>query len=156
MLTIGQLARIFEISTKTLRHYDAIGLFVPARTGSDNGYRYYQPEQIEQLSRILALRRLDVDNYGLDAFDRRYLQCIVTNYGGGPVGADTLAAALSEERDTIEEVVEPFLLKLGFLQRTPRGRVISDLGCEYLGIAKLRKNMRFAQNDLFDDLGDKD
>ena len=48
MLTIGQLARIFEISTKTLRHYDAIGLFVPARTGSDNGYRYYQPEQIEQ------------------------------------------------------------------------------------------------------------
>ncbi|WP_134547189.1 MerR family DNA-binding transcriptional regulator, partial [Pseudomonas aeruginosa] len=47
MLTIGQLARIFEISTKTLRHYDAIGLFVPARTGSDNGYRYYQPEQIE-------------------------------------------------------------------------------------------------------------
>ncbi|WP_134576092.1 MerR family transcriptional regulator, partial [Pseudomonas aeruginosa] len=57
MLTIGQLARIFEISTKTLRHYDAIGLFVPARTGSDNGYRYYQPEQIEQLSSILALRR---------------------------------------------------------------------------------------------------
>ena len=67
MLTIGQLARIFEISTKTLRHYDAIGLFVPARTGSDNGYRYYQPEQIEQLSRILALRRLDVP---LEAIDR--------------------------------------------------------------------------------------
>ena len=100
-----------------------------------------------------ALRRLNVDNYGLDAFDRRYLQCIVNNYGGGPVGADTLAAALSEERDTIEEVVEPFLLKLGFLQRTPRGRVISDLGCEYLGIAKLRKNMRFSQSDLFDDFG---
>lgn len=103
-----------------------------------------------------ALRRLDVDTYGLDAFDRRYLQCIVNNYGGGPVGADTLAAALSEERDTIEEVVEPFLLKLGFLQRTPRGRVISDLGCEYLGIAKLRKNMRFAQNDLFEEVGDKE
>lgn len=103
-----------------------------------------------------ALRRLDVDTYGLDAFDRRYLQCIVNNYGGGPVGADTLAAALSEERDTIEEVVEPFLLKLGFLQRTPRGRVISDLGCEYLGIAKLRKNMRFAQNDLFEETGDKE
>lgn len=100
-----------------------------------------------------ALRRLDVDNYGLDAFDRRYLQCIVTNYGGGPVGADTLAAALSEERDTIEEVVEPFLLKLGFLQRTPRGRVISDLGCEYLGIAKLKKNVK--QFDLLDDLTEK-
>lgn len=83
-----------------------------------------------------ALRRLDVDDYGLDAFDRRYLQCIITNYGGGPVGADTLTAALSEERDTIEEVIEPFLLKLGFLQRTPRGRVISDLGYEYLGIPK--------------------
>ena len=67
-----------------------------------------------------ALKRLDVDDYGLDAFDRRYLNCILQNYGGGPVGADTLAAALSEERDTIEEVIEPFLLKLGFLQRTPR------------------------------------
>lgn len=89
-----------------------------------------------------ALRRLDVDSYGLDAFDRRYLQCILTNYGGGPVGADTLAAALSEERDTIEEVIEPFLLKLGFLQRTPRGRVISDLGCEYLGVPKLKKEIK--------------
>lgn len=86
-----------------------------------------------------ALRRLDVDNYGLDAFDRRYLNCIANNYGGGPVGADTLAAALSEERDTIEEVIEPFLLKLGFLQRTPRGRVISDLGCDYIGIPRVKK-----------------
>ena len=99
-----------------------------------------------------ALRRLDVDNYGLDAFDRRYLQCIVQNYGGGPVGADTLAAALSEERDTIEEVIEPFLLKLGFLQRTPRGRVISDLGCDYLGVAKLRKNTK--QFDLLETIED--
>ena len=82
----------------------------------------------------MALRRLDVDDFGLDNFDRRYLQCIVQNYGGGPVGADTLAAALSEERDTIEEVVEPYLLKLGFLQRTPRGRIISQLGYKYLGI----------------------
>ncbi len=97
-----------------------------------------------------ALRRLDVDNFGLDAFDRRYLDCIVQNYGGGPVGADTLAAALSEERDTIEEVIEPFLLKLGFLQRTPRGRVISDLGCQYLGIPKLKKDKASAQLDLLD------
>ena len=96
-----------------------------------------------------ALRRLNVDKYGLDAFDRRYLNCIVQNYGGGPVGADTLAAALSEERDTIEEVIEPFLLKLGFLQRTPRGRVISDLGCEYLGVPKLKKNVKQYQEDLF-------
>ena len=86
-----------------------------------------------------ALGLLNVDKYGLDAFDRRYLQCIAVNYGGGPVGADTLAAALSEERDTIEEVIEPFLLKLGFLQRTPRGRVISDSGREYLGLPQVRK-----------------
>lgn len=95
-----------------------------------------------------ALRRLDVDKYGLDAFDRRYLQCIAVNYGGGPVGADTLAAALSEERDTIEEVVEPFLLKLGFLQRTPRGRVISELGCEYMGIPKVKHRLANQQFDL--------
>lgn len=96
-----------------------------------------------------ALRRLDVDTYGLDTFDRRYLQCILQNYGGGPVGADTLAAALSEERDTIEEVIEPFLLKLGFLQRTPRGRVISDLGCQYMGAPKLKKDSK-----QFDFLGE--
>lgn len=88
----------------------------------------------------VALKRLDVDDFGLDAFDRRYLNCILQNYGGGPVGADTLAAALSEERDTIEEVIEPFLLKLGFLQRTPRGRVISDAGCQYLGVP--RRNVK--------------
>ncbi|MBO4285226.1 MAG: Holliday junction branch migration DNA helicase RuvB [Alphaproteobacteria bacterium] len=84
----------------------------------------------------MALKRLDVDNYGLDMFDRRYLNCIAQNYGGGPVGVDTIAAALSEERDTIEEVVEPFLLKLGFIARTPRGRIISESGCRYLGINK--------------------
>lgn len=99
----------------------------------------------------MALKRLNVDKLGLDAFDKRYLTCIAQNYGGGPVGADTLAAALSEERDTIEEVIEPFLLKLGFLQRTPRGRVISDLGCDYLGLPRMRKNVKQfnEQNDLF-------
>lgn len=101
-----------------------------------------------------ALRRLDVDNYGLDAFDRRYLECILKNYGGGPVGADTLAAALSEERDTIEEVIEPFLLKLGFLQRTPRGRMISDLGCEYLGVPKPNKKTNNRQYDLLESAED--
>ena len=97
-------------------------------------------QEIDNKVADVALKRLDVDNYGLDAFDRRYLNCILQNYGGGPVGADTLAAALSEERDTIEEVIEPFLLKLGFLQRTPRGRVISDAGCQYLGCP--RKNIK--------------
>ena len=103
-----------------------------------------QAEQVDVKIADKALRRLDVDDYGLDAFDRRYLNCILKNYGGGPVGADTLAAALSEERDTIEEVIEPFLLKLGFLQRTPRGRVISDLGCDYLGAPRIKKGMKAA------------
>ena len=86
-----------------------------------------------------ALRLLDVDAYGLDEFDRRYLTCIAKNYGGGPVGADTLAAALSEERDTIEEVIEPYLLKLGFLQRTPRGRVLSEQGWQISGRQQVQK-----------------
>lgn len=100
----------------------------------------------------MALRRLDVDDYGLDMFDRRYLSCIVKNYNGGPVGIDTLAAALSEERDTIEEVVEPFLLKLGFLQRTPRGRIISPSGYKYLGIKIPSKQVK--QYELLETLED--
>ncbi len=100
----------------------------------------------------MALKRLDVDNYGLDNFDRRYLNCIAVNYGGGPVGADTIAAALSEERDTIEEVIEPFLLKLGFIQRTPRGRIISDLGCQYMGIAKPKIKTDNTQFDLLSNI----
>ena len=99
-----------------------------------------------------ALKRLDVDNYGLDAFDRRYLNCIANNYGGGPVGADTLAAALSEERDTIEEVVEPFLLKLGFIQRTPRGRMLSENGCRYLGLPTSKLKKEDMQFDLLDNI----
>lgn len=81
-----------------------------------------------------ALKRLDVDNQGLDMMDRRYLTCIAQKYAGGPVGADTLAAALSEERDTIEEVIEPYLLQQGYLQRTPRGRMLTALGFKHLGL----------------------
>ena len=69
-----------------------------------------------------ALSALEVDGAGLDAMDRRYLQTIAENYGGGPVGVDTMAAALSEPRDAIEDIIEPFLIQKGFLQRTPRGR----------------------------------
>ncbi len=82
-----------------------------------------------------ALNRLDVDRVGLDAMDRRYLGCIAENYGGGPVGVDTLAAALSEQRDTIEEVIEPFLIQKGLLMRTPRGRVLARAGYAHLGLA---------------------
>ena len=81
-----------------------------------------------------TLNRLDVDPRGLDALDRRYLICIAENYGGGPVGVETLAAALSEQRDTIEEVIEPYLLQQGFLMRTPRGRALAAEGYRHLGL----------------------
>ncbi len=85
-----------------------------------------------------ALRRLGVDEAGLDAMDRRYMRCIADNYGGGPVGAETLAAALAEQRDTIEEVIEPFLLQQGLVQRTPRGRMLSAAGFRHIGLEPLR------------------
>lgn len=81
-----------------------------------------------------ALRRLDVDMRGLDAADRRYLTLLATHYAGGPVGIDTLAAALSEERDTLEDTIEPYLLQCGFLQRTARGRMLTRTGWDYLGL----------------------
>jgi Holliday junction DNA helicase RuvB len=82
-----------------------------------------------------ALTRLEVDALGLDAMDRRYLVCIAENYGGGPVGVETLAAALSEERDAIEEVIEPFLIQQGLVQRTPRGRLLTRQGFAHVGFA---------------------
>jgi Holliday junction DNA helicase RuvB len=66
--------------------------------------------------------------------DRRYMRCIATNYGGGPVGAETLAAALGNERDVLEEVVEPFLIQQGLVQRTPRGRILTQPGWGYIGM----------------------
>ncbi|HYE52173.1 MAG TPA: Holliday junction branch migration DNA helicase RuvB [Azospirillaceae bacterium] len=81
-----------------------------------------------------ALTRLEVDRLGFDAMDRRYLGCIANNYGGGPAGVETLAAALSEQRDVLEEVIEPYLMQQGLLQRTPRGRMLTDGGYRYLGL----------------------
>jgi Holliday junction DNA helicase RuvB len=81
-----------------------------------------------------ALTRLDVDSFGLDTMDRRYLGIIAEHYGGGPVGVETLSAALSEERDVLEEVVEPYLLRRGLLQRTPRGRMLTAEAYRYLGL----------------------
>src|ERR1700742_373591 len=80
-----------------------------------------------------ALARLEVDDRGLDPMDRRYLACIADNYGGGPVGVETLAAALSEQRDVIEDVIEPYLMQLGLLMRTPRGRLLSEGGYRHIG-----------------------
>ncbi|MGB4058270.1 MAG: Holliday junction branch migration DNA helicase RuvB [Alphaproteobacteria bacterium] len=81
-----------------------------------------------------ALQRLDVDSSGLDSMDRRYLLCIAENYGGGPVGVETLSAFLSEQRDMVEDVIEPYLIQRGLVQRTPRGRVLSESGFKYLGL----------------------
>ena len=81
-----------------------------------------------------ALRRLEVDARGLDAFDRRYLALIAQSFGGGPVGIETIAAALGEARDAIEDVIEPFLLQQGFVQRTPRGRMVTGNAFAHLGL----------------------
>ncbi|MBL8588491.1 MAG: Holliday junction branch migration DNA helicase RuvB [Methylobacteriaceae bacterium] len=81
-----------------------------------------------------ALGLLDVDAIGLDQMDRRYLDLIAKNYGGGPVGVETLAAALSEPRDAIEDIIEPYLLQQGFLQRTPRGRLLTAAAFRHLGL----------------------
>jgi holliday junction DNA helicase RuvB len=85
-----------------------------------------------------ALQRLEVDGHGLDAMDRRYLLCIARNYGGGPVGAETVAAALGEERDVIEDVIEPYLVQQGLVHRTPRGRMLTDAGFGYLDLKPAR------------------
>jgi Holliday junction DNA helicase RuvB len=82
-----------------------------------------------------ALSALDVDNRGLDSLDHRYLQTIAMNFGGGPVGIDTIAASLSESRDALEDIVEPYLLQLGFLNRTPRGRLLTPHAFRHLGLA---------------------
>lgn len=81
-----------------------------------------------------ALTRLEVDSRGLDAFDKRYLQLIAESFGGGPVGIETIAAALGEARDAIEEIVEPFLMQQGFVQRTPRGRLLTGQAYAHLGL----------------------
>jgi Holliday junction DNA helicase RuvB len=99
-----------------------------------------------------ALDRLDIDDRGLDALDRRYLRCLAESYGGGPVGVETIAAALSEQRDTIEEVIEPYLLQQGLLMRTPRGRVLPAPGYRHLGLPG--RPLPETLLDLIDDAAD--
>ncbi|MEL6523675.1 MAG: Holliday junction branch migration DNA helicase RuvB [Pseudomonadota bacterium] len=95
-----------------------------------------------------ALTRLGVDGLGLDGADRRYMRLMAEGYGGGPVGIETLSAALSESRDALEEVIEPYLLQTGLIQRTPRGRQLSFAGWHHLGIAPIEPEPK-AQSDLF-------
>ena len=96
-------------------------------------------DRIDAAAADAALNRLEVDGRGLDAMDRRYLALIAEHYAGGPVGAETLAAALSEQRDAIEDVIEPFLIQQGFLKRTPRGRVLTPASFQHLGLTLPRE-----------------
>ena len=97
-----------------------------------------------------ALQRLEVDKRGLDGLDRRYLTVVAEKFIGGPVGIETLAAALGEPRDALEDIVEPFLIQLGFVNRTPRGRVLMPAAFEHLGL-DVPKTARQAEADLFED-----
>jgi Holliday junction DNA helicase RuvB len=94
-----------------------------------------------------ALKQLQVDVAGLDAMDRKYLLCLIEKFGGGPVGIETMSAALNEERDTLEDVYEPFLLQQGFLQRTPRGRIAGNKAYTHLGLKTPSGDP--SQNELF-------
>jgi holliday junction DNA helicase RuvB len=87
----------------------------------------------EEIAKI-ALNKLEVDELGLDEVDRKMLETIILKYAGGPVGLDTLAATIGEETDTIEDVYEPYLLQIGFIARTPRGRTVTPLAYKHLGI----------------------
>ena len=91
---------------------------------------------IDRLAAARALSRLEVDEAGLDSLDRRFLRALIENYGGGPVGMDTLAAAIAEARDAVEDVIEPYLLQQGFIQRTPRGRMACARAYAHLGLAE--------------------
>ena len=82
----------------------------------------------------MALERMEIDSLGLDSIDRMLLNCMIKNYNGGPVGLDTIAAAIGEEAVTIEDVYEPYLMQIGFLSRTPRGRCVTPAGYRHLGI----------------------
>jgi Holliday junction DNA helicase RuvB len=99
-----------------------------------------------------ALARLEVDEAGLDSLDRRYLRALIDNYGGGPAGVDTLAYAIAEARDAVEDVIEPFLLQQGFIQRTPRGRMACAKAYAHLGLTE-PATFRPGQPTLFEDEG---
>ena len=98
-----------------------------------------------------ALRRLDVDGKGLDASDRRYLHFIAEHYGGGPVGIETIAAGLSEQRDSLEETIEPFLIQQGFIARTLRGRMLTATAYAHLGLNMPKSLEAIGQFDLLDE-----
>jgi len=107
---------------------------------------------IDRAAAARGLARLEVDEAGLDALDRRYLRALIENYGGGPAGADTLSYAIAEARDAVEDVIEPFLMQQGFIQRTPRGRVACARAYAHLGLAE-PPNAAKPQPGLFEEEG---
>lgn len=104
---------------------------------------------IDQGSADQALSRLDVDRLGLDALDHRYLRAIAVDFSGGPVGIETIAASLGEPRDAIEDIIEPFLIQKGFVNRTPRGRLLTPHAFNHLGLAA-PKDSAGGQSDFFE------
>ncbi len=106
--------------------------------------------EINQKIADVALNNLEVDKAGLDSNDYRYLRFIIDNYNGGPVGVETIAAALSEQRDSIEEAIEPYLIQIGLLQRTSRGRMVTANSFEHLSLPK-PKNQIYNQEALFEE-----
>jgi Holliday junction DNA helicase RuvB len=108
-------------------------------------------DTIDQAAAARGLARLEVDAEGLDALDRRYLRALIENYGGGPAAADTLSYAIAEARDAVEDVIEPYLLQQGFIQRTPRGRLACAKAYEHLGLAAPANLPKPVQGGLFDD-----
>ncbi|WP_422027429.1 Holliday junction branch migration DNA helicase RuvB [Pyruvatibacter mobilis] len=106
--------------------------------------------EINAVTADKALNRLEVDNRGLDSLDHRYLRTVALKFGGGPVGVETIAAALSEARDAIEEVIEPYLIQQGFVQRTPRGRLLTGAAFEHLGLS-IPAKFEGVQTRLFED-----
>jgi holliday junction DNA helicase RuvB len=107
-------------------------------------------ETVDRKVADAALSRLDVDALGLDGLDRRYLGMIAGNFGGGPVGIETIAAGLSEPRDAIEDIIEPYLIQQGFIQRTPRGRVLTGNAWRHLGL-EAPADLALRQTSLFQD-----
>jgi Holliday junction DNA helicase RuvB len=106
---------------------------------------------IDQACAARSLARLEVDGAGLDSLDRRYLRALIDNYGGGPAGVETLAYAIAEARDAVEDVIEPFLLQQGFIQRTPRGRLVCAKAYAHLGLTPPPPPPAAPQTSLFDD-----
>ncbi len=106
--------------------------------------------QVDRQAADKALRKLEVDSLGLDALDHRYLKCIAINFGGGPVGIETIAASLSEPRDAIEEIIEPYLIQQGFVNRTPRGRILTPHAFRHLGLIT-PETLTTRQVELFED-----